>query len=319
MEATMKQPKQRKKRQILSPQARTDLTGYSFLLPNLIGCALFTFIPVLFSLFISFTDWDYTKGFGSWNFVGFQNFIDMWSDEWFVDALKNTLVYTIAVVPITIFLALILSVLIDKYCFAKLPIRLAMLMPYISNVVAVAIVWVMMYSSFGPVTQLVKALGVENPPKWLADYKWAMPAIILMTIWSNVGYSALIYTSSIQGLPQDVYEAADMDGANEIVKFFKLTIPFLTPHDIFPGHYQHHHVVSGLRADSNHDAWRPWHVDLCSGLLHLPFGIWLLQNGLCVGDGVDFIHFDFYCYHDPVAWSEALGQLLRRRELWQIR
>ena len=91
MEATMKQPKQRKKRQILSPQARTDLTGYSFLLPNLIGCALFTFIPVLFSLFISFTDWDYTKGFGSWNFVGFQNFIDMWSDEWFVDALKNTL------------------------------------------------------------------------------------------------------------------------------------------------------------------------------------------------------------------------------------
>lgn len=171
MEATMKQPKQRKKRQILSPQARTDLTGYSFLLPNLIGCALFTFIPVLFSLFISFTDWDYTKGFGSWNFVGFQNFIDMWSDEWFVDALTNTLVYTIAVVPITIFLALILSVLIDKYCFAKLPIRLAMLMPYISNVVAVAIVWVMMYSSFGPVTQLVKALGVENPPQWLADYK----------------------------------------------------------------------------------------------------------------------------------------------------
>ena len=233
MEATMKQPKQRKKRQILSPQARTDLTGYSFLLPNLIGCALFTFIPVLFSLFISFTDWDYTKGFGSWNFVGFQNFIDMWSDEWFVDALTNTLVYTIAVVPITIFLALILSVLIDKYCFAKLPIRLAMLMPYISNVVAVAIVWVMMYSSFGPVTQLVKALGVENPPQWLADYKWAMPAIILMTIWSNVGYSALIYTSSIQGLPQDVYEAADMDGANEIVKFFKLTIPFLSPTTFF--------------------------------------------------------------------------------------
>ena len=233
MEATMKQSKRRKKRQILSPQARTDLTGYSFLLPNLIGCALFTFIPVLFSLFISFTDWDYTKGFGSWNFVGFQNFIDMWSDEWFVDALTNTLVYTIAVVPITIFLALILSVLIDKYCFAKLPIRLAMLMPYISNVVAVAIVWVMMYSSFGPVTQLVKALGVENPPQWLADYKWAMPAIILMTIWSNVGYSALIYTSSIQALPQDVYEAADMDGANEIVKFFKLTIPFLSPTTFF--------------------------------------------------------------------------------------
>lgn len=99
-----------------------------------------------------------------------------------MDALVNTLVYTIAVVPITIFLVLVLGVLIDKYCYAKLPIRLAMLMPYISNVVAVAIVWVMMYSSFGPITQLVKAFEVENPPQWLADDDWAMPAIILMTI-----------------------------------------------------------------------------------------------------------------------------------------
>lgn len=218
---------------VLSRQAKTDLTGYAFLLPNIVGCTLFTFLPVLFSLFISFTDWDYTQGFGSWNIIGLQNFVDIWSDNWFVDALVNTLVYTIAVVPITIFLALVLGVLIDKYCYAKLPIRLAMLMPYISNVVAVAIVWVMMYSSFGPITQLVKAFGVENPPQWLADYDWAMPAIILMTIWSNVGYSTLIYTSSIQGLPQDVYEAADMDGANEIVKFFKLTVPFLSPTTFF--------------------------------------------------------------------------------------
>lgn len=217
----------------LKPQTRDNIVGYTFLLPNLIGCMLFTFLPVVFSLLISFTDWDYTKGFGNWNFVGVQNYLDMWQDEWFVDSLINTLVYTVAVVPITIFLALVISVLIDKYCFGKLPIRLAMLMPYISNVVAVAIVWVMMYSSFGPVTLLVKALGVENPPQWLADYTWAMPAVILMSIWSNVGYSALIYTSSIQGLPQDVYEAADIDGAGELTKFFRLTVPFLSPTTFF--------------------------------------------------------------------------------------
>ena len=217
----------------LKPQTRDNIVGYSFLLPNLIGCMLFTFLPVVFSLLISFTDWDYTKGFGNWNFVGVKNYLEMWQDAWFVDAFLNTLVYTVAVVPVTIFLALVLSVLIDKYCFAKLPIRLAMLMPYISNVVAVAIVWVMMYSSFGPVTLLVKALGVENPPQWLADYTWAMPAVILMSIWSNVGYSALIYTSSIQGLPQDVYEAADIDGAGELTKFFRLTVPFLSPTTFF--------------------------------------------------------------------------------------
>lgn len=218
---------------VRSSRLRNNLVGYGFLLPNLIGCMLFTFIPVVFSLFISFTDWDYTKGFGNWNFIGIENYINMWSDEWFLSSLKNTLIYTVAVVPITIFLALVISVLIDKYCFAKLPIRLAMLMPYISNVVAVAIVWVMMYSSFGPFTLFVKALGIKDPPQWLANYDWALPAIILMTIWMNVGYSALIYTSSIQGLSEDLYEAADIDGANGIIKFFKITVPLLSPTTFF--------------------------------------------------------------------------------------
>lgn len=165
--------------------------------------------------------------------TGLTNYIELIHDDIFITSLINTLVYTIAVVPITILLAMVLSVLVDKFCFAKLPIRLAMLMPYISNVVAVAIVWVMMYSSFGPVTLLVKAFGIENPPQWLADYTWAMPAVILMTIWSNVGYSALIYASALQGLPQDIYEAADIDGAGEFTKFIKLTVPFLSPTTFF--------------------------------------------------------------------------------------
>lgn len=217
----------------LKPQTRNNIVGYGFLLPNFIGCLLFTILPVAFSLIVSFTDWDYTKGFGNWNFNGLQNYIDLFQDDIFITSLVNTLIYTIAVVPITILLAMVLSVLIDKFCYAKLPIRLAMLMPYVSNVVAVAIVWVMMYSSFGPVTLLVKALGVEDPPQWLADYTWAMPAIILMTIWSNVGYSALIYASALQSLPQDVYEAADIDGASEITKFFRLTVPLLSPTTFF--------------------------------------------------------------------------------------
>ena len=217
----------------LSKQMKIDLVGYSFILPNIIGVLMFTLFPMFFSLIISLTDWDYTQGFDNWNFIGFQNFIDMWKDEWFTSSLVNTIVFAVAVVPITIFLELVLSVVIDKFCFAKLPIRLAMFMPYISNVVAVAIVWVMMYSPWGPFTQMVKALGVENPPQWLGDSHWALPAIILMTIWSGVGYAIMIYTSAIQGLPQDIYEAAEIDGASEITKFFKLTVPFLSPTTFF--------------------------------------------------------------------------------------
>lgn len=217
----------------LTNQLRTDITGYLFILPNVLGFTLFTLIPMGISLVISFTDWDYTQGFGNWTFNGGRNFIEMWHDEWFVSSLINTVVFAFVVVPITVFLALILAVVIDRYCFAKLPIRLAMFMPYISNIVAVAIVWVMMYSPWGPFTQLVKMLGVENPPQWLGDHTWALPALMLMTIWSGVGYAMMIYTSSLSSLPQDVYEAAEIDGAGEVRKFFSLTVPFLSPTTFF--------------------------------------------------------------------------------------
>ena len=222
-----------KKHKGLSRQMKTDLTGYAFIAPNVIGVTLFTLIPMLISLVISFTGWDYTQGFGNWTFNGGANYVEMWSDRWFVDSLVNTLVFSIGVVPVTIFLALVLAVIIDKYCYGKLPIRLAMFMPYISNVVAVAIVWVMMYSPWGPFTQMVKAFGVANPPQWLGDHRWALPAIMLMTIWGGVGYAMMIYTSSITSLPKDVYEAADIDGAGEVTKFVKITVPFLSPTTFF--------------------------------------------------------------------------------------
>lgn len=217
----------------LSRQARIDLTGYAFIAPNLLGMLIFTFFPFFFSLFISFTDWDYTKGLGNWSFNFGANYVEIWKDEWFIAAVKNTLIYALTVVPITIFLALVLAVIIDKYCYAKTPIKLALFMPYISNIVAVAIIWVMMYSPWGPFTLLVQKLGWKNPPRWLGDYYWALPAIILMSIWSNVGYAVLIYSSAIQGLSQEVFEAADVDGANEITKFFKITIPALSPTTFF--------------------------------------------------------------------------------------
>ncbi len=217
----------------LSRQLKTDLTGYTFILPNIIGVCLFTLFPMIFSLIISFTNWDYTKGIGNWDFIGLKNFVDMWQDEWFTSSLINTIIFAVGVVPLTVFLALVLAVIIDKYCVARLPMRLALFMPYISNIVAVAIVWVMMYSPWGPFTQMVKLFGVENPPQWLGDTTWALPALMLMTVWSGVGYANMIYTSALQGLPQDVYEAADIDGAGEVQKFFKLTIPFLSPTTFF--------------------------------------------------------------------------------------
>lgn len=210
-----------------------DLVGYGFILPNILGTVVFTVLPLLFSLFISFTDWEYTQGLGNWTFNYGQNYVEMWSDKWFLASLRNTLIYGFAVVPVTVFLALVLAAIIDKYCWGKTALKLGLFMPYISNVVAVAIVWVMMYSPWGPFTQLCKALGWLNPPTWLGDYNWSLPAIIIMSIWSGLGYAVMIYSSSIQGLSQDIYEAADVDGAGEITKFFRLTVPELMPTTFF--------------------------------------------------------------------------------------
>jgi multiple sugar transport system permease protein len=208
---------------------RTDLAGYAFILPNMLGMVAFTLIPIMFSLVISFTDWDFTRGIGNWNFTGLDNFMRMWADEWFISALVNTMLFAFVTVPVIIALSLVLAVIIDKACFAKTPLRLSMFMPYISNIVAVSIIWVMMYSPWGPFTRIVKFFGIEDPPKWLGDYHWALPAIMIISVWSNIGYCIMIYTSSIQSLPNELYEAADIDGAGEIRKFFKLTVPLLSP------------------------------------------------------------------------------------------
>jgi len=213
----------------LSKQAKTDIAGYSFILPNMLGMLVFTVFPLLFSLFISFTDWEFTKGIGNWKLNYGANYIEMWKDSWFTSSLSNTIIYSLTYVPISIFIALVLAVILESYCFAKVPMKLAMFMPYISNTVAVSIIWVMMYSPWGPFTLMVKALGWKDPPAWLGDYNWALPAVIIMAIWSNIGYCILIYSAAIQGLSRDVYEAADVDGASEITKFFKITVPSLTP------------------------------------------------------------------------------------------
>ena len=217
----------------VTKQLKTDLTGYAFVLPNVIGVFIFTFIPIIYSLIISFTDWDFTQGFGNWNWVGFDNFVKIWSDKWFVDSLINTIIFGIAVVAGTLLISILLAALIDKYCYGKTPIRLALFMPYISNTVAVSIVWVMMYSPWGPFTQFIQSMGVENPPQWLGDEKWALIEDIIMNIWGGILYAVIIYSAAIQSFPKELYEAAEVDGAGEITKFFKLTIPFLRPTTFF--------------------------------------------------------------------------------------
>lgn len=214
---------------------REELVNFSFILPSLLAMICFSLIPMLISLYISLTDWNFAKGLGNWNFVGLDNFRGLWSDAWFTASLKNTLAYTVVTVPVGLLLAILLAVLIDRFVREKLAnvIRIAMYMPNICNIVATSAIWIMMFSSYGPFTQLMRTLGWHDPPRFLASYTWALPAVMLVSIWSSLGYRVFIYSAAIQVLPQDLYEAADIDGANGFQKFRCITVPQLAPTTFF--------------------------------------------------------------------------------------
>ena len=216
-------------------ELKQSLTAASFLAPSLLGLILFSAVPVVFSMFISLTDWNYVNGIGNWNFVWFENFKKLWSDEWFRASLCNTFVYTVVTVPIGLFLAVVIAALIDQFCAKKLAgvLRVTMYMPKICNIVASAAVWTMLYSTYGPFTQLMKALGWTDPPRFLASYTWALPAVMLMSIWQGLGYHVFLYSASLTSLPKDIYEAADLDGVNGIQRFFYITLPQLKPTTFF--------------------------------------------------------------------------------------
>jgi multiple sugar transport system permease protein len=214
---------------------RKTLTAYAFLAPSLVGLVCFSILPLFFSLFVSLTDWNFTRGVGNWDFIGIKNFIDLWSDEWFLAALWNTFVFTLVTVPVSLFLALIVAVIIDEFIHTRLAgiARISMYMPHICNIVATSAIWIAFFSRYGPFTNLVRALGWTDPPRWLADYFWALPAIMLVSIWSSLGYRIFIYSASLQGLSRELYEAAEIDGAGRLQKFSRITVPLLRPTTFF--------------------------------------------------------------------------------------
>lgn len=214
---------------------KKDNIAYLFLLPSMIGVLLFSLGPLLMSLFFSLTDWNFVRGFGNWNIIWLDNFKELLSDKWFIDALKNTFLITIVTVPVGLILSMIIAALIDNFCSTRLGniLRVSMYMPHICNIVASSAVWMALLSAYGPFTLMMKALGWEDPPKWLANYEWALPAIMLVMIWAGLGYKIFIYSASMAGMPRDLFESAELDGANKVQQFIHITVPLLSPTTFF--------------------------------------------------------------------------------------
>jgi len=214
-------------RMINKKERRNLRNGLLFILPNVLGFMIFIMIPVLVSFGLSFTDWD---GFGDPNFVGFTNYVKMFSNTTFKISFWNTLYFTVVSVPVTLALSLVVANALKDGIKGIKIFRTAFFLPYLSATVAVAVVWQLLYHpSLGPINQVLMSIGIENPPKWLSSSDWAMTSIIIMTIWKSVGYYMVIFLAGLQGIPEYLYEASEIDGANKLQQFFKITIPSLSP------------------------------------------------------------------------------------------
>lgn len=215
--------------------ARREMAaGIGFILPSLIGFLVFTFIPVLISFFLSFTEWNFMKGWDGIVFTGFENWKRLFSDEWFLVSYKNNIVFTIVTIPCLICFSLVMASIINKHIYGSGVVRIMVFIPYIASVVAVCTVWMVLFQpSYGPINQILKGLGIQNPPGWLADFKWSLPSIMIIYIWQQVGYYTIVFMAGLKSISEEVYEAAKVDGASGIRQFFSITVPLVSPTTFF--------------------------------------------------------------------------------------
>lgn len=209
-----------------------------FIAPGLAIVLLFFLIPACATLLLSLTDFDLYALADPRNirFVALSNYGDLMRNPLFWKALGNTLYYTIVGGPLTVILSLAIALLVNaKAARWKGLFRTMYFAPIVTSIVAVAVVWKYLYNpKVGLLNQGLALFGV-SPIDWLGDPHWAMPAIILLGVWKNFGYNMVIFVAALQSIPEELYEAARMDGANALQQFRHVTLPMLGPTFVFVG------------------------------------------------------------------------------------
>ncbi|MDU5144568.1 MAG: sugar ABC transporter permease [Paenibacillus dendritiformis] len=229
-----KQQAERVGKKFWSPRRKEALVGWLFLMPEIVGMLMLNVFALGFSLYLSFTDWDLLSGVSGIKFAGLQNYIHLFQDPTIWKALYNNLVYTVLTVPLPIAIALVLAVVIHSKVYFKDYFKVVFFIPYISSIIAVAAVWsILFHPSLGPVNQFLMDLGVSNPPKWLVDPKTSLISVAIISAWAGLGYTIIIYMAGLSNISEELYEAAEIDGATGMKKFFNITVPMLRPTTFF--------------------------------------------------------------------------------------
>jgi multiple sugar transport system permease protein len=207
--------------------------GFAFIVPALIGFLVFMIYPLCYSLFLSFMKWDMINPEKSY-FIGFDNYIKAFHNDYFIMGMLNNFKLAILAVPSLILISLIIAVVLNRELFCKSVLRAVYFLPYITTVTAAAVVFsALLHPVYGPVNNVLRALGVTNPPGWATSSKWSLFTVGMFWVWKYLGYCIVIFLAGLQGISKSYYEAALIDGASERQQFRYITIPLISPTTFF--------------------------------------------------------------------------------------
>lgn len=211
--------------------------GYLFILPSLLGLIIFTAFPVIFSLVISLFEWNMI---GAARFVGFNNYTALFTrDRIFQEVSWNTVIFLVSIVPLQMIFSLALAMALNLPMRGMVAFRVIYYMPVVTTIVAAALIFQWMFDrNYGVASAVLWGL-VERwdvpltPPDWLNHPGWAKAAVVILTLWKNVGFSTIIFLAGLQSIPRDLHEAAAIDGASAWQRFWNITLPMLSPTTFF--------------------------------------------------------------------------------------
>ncbi len=210
---------------------REELLAFLFIAPAVLGVLIFQLYPTLFSFYISFTDWNLLQ---PPHWIGLANYVELFTiDPFFLNTMQNTATYTFWTVLGSLVLGIFFAVMLNQDIRGKYVYRAIYFVPVVAPTVAIALLWAWLYEpNIGIINGLLRMIGVQGP-NWLGNTHWAMRSIIFEAVWAGLGFTILIYLAGLQGIPQEYYEAAQIDGANAFQKFRYITAPLISPVTFF--------------------------------------------------------------------------------------
>lgn len=210
---------------------RDHLLFLAFIAPNFLLLGIFSYWPLVYQAYLSLTRWDMISPFKT--FVGLDNYHFMFTSAGFQRVLLNTAYFTGTVLIGSLVIGLALALLLNQRLLGRNLVRSIVFAPVILSGAAVGLVWAYIFDPvYGLLRVVLSAVGIGSPD-WLVDTRWAMPAVIIVYLWKNVGYSAIVYLAGLQGIPRELYDAAKVDGANGWQSFRYVTLPQLSPTTFF--------------------------------------------------------------------------------------